>query len=138
MRAYSERFLFYAVVLLPYTQNAVDGAIYALETLGAACIALYSNFEGRYFGDPSLTPFFEAMDARGPNQIIYIHPTTLYLRLNGSLVEANPTTYPTLTYAPSLLGIKASSFVADQEHVGIFNHNARRLFRDRVSLWIAL
>ncbi|KAJ4377174.1 hypothetical protein N0V86_006616, partial [Didymella sp. IMI 355093] len=238
-RAYPERFSFYAVVPLPYTQNAVDEAIYALDTLGAAGIALYSNFEGRYLGDPSFTPFFEAMDARGPNQIIYVHPTTPYLRLNGSLVEANPTTYPTgniefyfetarvlqdlavtqtilnftnicyiiphvggafpsiadrllksfpviynrtmaalqtrffwdsagptyfhqvggllaysipatnllfgtdfpyaptFTYAPSLLGIKTSSFVTDSERVGIFNRNAQRLFRDRLSLWIA-
>jgi predicted TIM-barrel fold metal-dependent hydrolase len=40
-------------------------------------------------------PFFEAMNARGSGQIMYIHPTTPYMRVNGSLVEANPTTYPT-------------------------------------------
>jgi predicted TIM-barrel fold metal-dependent hydrolase len=94
-RAYPNRFSFYAVVPLPYTQDAISEAMYALDTLGAAGIALYSNFEGRYLGDRFFRPFFDAMNARGPNQIIYVHPTTPYLRLNGSLVEANPTTYPT-------------------------------------------
>lgn len=95
VRAYPDRFAFYAVVPLPYTANAIAEATYALDTLGAAGIALYSNFEGRYLGDPAFKPFFEAMNARGGNQIIYVHPTTPYIRVNGSLVEANPTIYPT-------------------------------------------
>ena len=94
-RAYPSRFSFYAVVPLPYTQDAIAEAVYALDALGAAGIALYSNFEGRYLGDPSFTPFFKAMNARGAGQIIYIHPTTPYMLVNGSLIEANPTTYPT-------------------------------------------
>jgi len=94
-RVYPKHFSFYAVAPLPYTQDAIAEAMYALETLGAAGIALYSNFEGRYLGDPAFKPFFQAMNARGADQIIYVHPTTPYLRVNGSLVEANPTTYPT-------------------------------------------
>jgi predicted TIM-barrel fold metal-dependent hydrolase len=94
-RAYPSRFSFYAIVPLPYTQDAIAEAMYALDTLGAAGIALYSNFEGRYLGDPSFTPFFKAMNARGAGQVIYIHPTTPYMLVNGSLIEANPTTYPT-------------------------------------------
>ena len=94
-RAYPNLFTFYAVVPLPYTPNAVAEATYALDTLGAAGIALYSNFEGQYLGDASFKPFFEAMDTRGDKQIIYVHPTTPYIRVNGSLVEANPTIYPT-------------------------------------------
>ena len=45
-RAYPSRFSFYAVVPLPYTQAAIAEAVYALDTLGAVGIALYSNFEG--------------------------------------------------------------------------------------------
>lgn len=93
-RAYPAQFTFYAVVPLPYTQAAIKEASYALGTLNAAGIALYSNFEGHYLGLPSFTPFFTAMNERGSGQIIYIHPTTPYLRVNGTLVEANPTTYP--------------------------------------------
>ncbi|KAH6857475.1 hypothetical protein BKA58DRAFT_414992 [Alternaria rosae] len=95
VQVYPNRFSFYGVVPLPYTQDAIAEAAYALDTLGAVGIALYSNFEGRYLGDPAFTPFFQAMNARGPDQIIYVHPTTPYLRVNGLLVEANPTTYPT-------------------------------------------
>lgn len=94
-RAYPDQFTFYAVVPLPYTQAAIAEAHYALDTLGAAGIALYSNFEGHYLGHSSFTPFFAAMNARGSEQIIYVHPTTPYIRVNGSLIEANPTIYPT-------------------------------------------
>lgn len=94
-KAYPRNFTFYAVVPLPYTKHAIIETEYALEKLGAAGIALYSNFEGRYLGDSSVTPFFKAMNARGEGQIIYVHPTTPYLRINGELVEANPTIYPT-------------------------------------------
>jgi predicted TIM-barrel fold metal-dependent hydrolase len=94
-RVYPKRFSFYAVMPLPYTEAAIVEATYALGTLGAAGIALYSNFEGRYLGDVAFTPFFQAMNGRGADQIIYVHPTTPYLRVNGSLIEANPTTYPT-------------------------------------------
>ncbi|KAF5849414.1 hypothetical protein GGP41_006398 [Bipolaris sorokiniana] len=94
-RAYPDKFTFYAVVPLPYTPNAIAEATYALDTLGAAGIALYSNFEGRYLGDSAFKPFFEAMNARGSSQIIYVHPTTPYIRVNGTLIEANPTVYPT-------------------------------------------
>jgi predicted TIM-barrel fold metal-dependent hydrolase len=94
-RAYPNQFTFYAVVPLPYTQYAIAEAAYALDVLGASGIALYSNFEGHYLGDPSFTPFFKAMNARGAGQIIYVHPTTPVLRVNGQLVEANPTIYPT-------------------------------------------
>jgi predicted TIM-barrel fold metal-dependent hydrolase len=94
-RVYPKRFSFYAVMPLPYTEAAIVEATYALGTLGAAGIALYSNFEGRYLGDVAFTPFFQVMNGRGADQIIYVHPTTPYLRVNGSLIEANPTTYPT-------------------------------------------
>ncbi|KAH5589132.1 hypothetical protein HBI45_222700 [Parastagonospora nodorum] len=94
-QTHPESFTFYAVVPLPYTDEAIVEANYALDILGAAGIALYSNFEGHYLGDPTFTPFFAAINARGGGQIVYIHPTTPYVRVNGSLVEANPTIYPT-------------------------------------------
>jgi predicted TIM-barrel fold metal-dependent hydrolase len=94
-QAHPESLAFYAVVPLPYTNEAIIEAKHALENLGAAGIALYSNFEGRYLGDPTFSPFFAALNARGSGQIVYVHPTTPYVRVNGTLVEANPTNYPT-------------------------------------------
>jgi predicted TIM-barrel fold metal-dependent hydrolase len=96
-RAYASKLSWYAVLPLPWTNEAVKEAEYALDTLGAAGLALFSNFEGLYLGSPSFTPFFSAMNERSGRQILYIHPTTPYLRLNNSstLIEANPTIYPT-------------------------------------------
>lgn len=94
-RAVPHQIGFYAVVPLPYTEGAIVEAQYALDTLGAAGIAVYSNFEGHYLGDSAFTSFFSAMNGRSSKQIIYVHPTTPYIRINGSLIEANPTVYAT-------------------------------------------
>jgi hypothetical protein len=94
-RAYPDKFAFYAVVPLPYTQDAIAEMNYAFETLGAAGIVLFSNYEGRYLGDPAFTPFFQALNARGQGQLVYVHPSTPYIKVDGKFIEANPTTYPT-------------------------------------------
>jgi predicted TIM-barrel fold metal-dependent hydrolase len=94
-RAYPDKFAFYAVVPLPYTQDAIAEMKYAFETLGAAGIVLFSNYEGRYLGDPAFTPFFQALNARGQGQLVYVHPSTPYIKVDGKFIEANPTTYPT-------------------------------------------
>jgi predicted TIM-barrel fold metal-dependent hydrolase len=96
-RAYPDKFAFYAVVPLPYTQAAIAEATYALDTLGAAGIVLFSNFEGKYLGNPAFTPFFQAMNARGAGQVFFVHPSTPYLVVDGQFIEANPTTYPSGT-----------------------------------------
>jgi predicted TIM-barrel fold metal-dependent hydrolase len=95
VRAYPKQFTFYAVVPLPYTDAAIVEANYALDTLGAAGIALYSNFEGRYLGDAGFKPFFQALNKRGAGQIVYVHPTDPVMKVNGQFVVANPTVYPT-------------------------------------------
>ncbi|KAJ7581331.1 hypothetical protein C8J56DRAFT_1015958 [Mycena floridula] len=97
VRSYPTRLSFYAVVPLPYTAEAIAEAHYAIGKLGAAGIILTSNFEGLYLGDTTFKPFFAAIDAMGPGQILLIHPTPPYLRLNGVFVEANPTTSATAT-----------------------------------------
>ncbi|KAG6888368.1 hypothetical protein C0992_008670 [Termitomyces sp. T32_za158] len=94
-RANPTKLSFYAVVPLPYTSAAITEANYALDVLGAAGIFLTSNFEGTYLGNAQFTPFFDAMNKRSDKQIFYIHPGTPYLKVNGKLVEANPTPYPT-------------------------------------------
>ncbi|KAG6865411.1 hypothetical protein C0991_002905 [Blastosporella zonata] len=86
---------FYAVVPLPYTAAAIIEANYAIDVLGAVGIFLTSNFEGTYLGNTQFTPFFQAMDQRPGNTILYVHPSTPYVTVNNKLVEANPTPYPT-------------------------------------------
>jgi 6-methylsalicylate decarboxylase len=95
-RAHPTRFNFYAVVPLPYTAEAITEAQYAINTLGAVGIMMYSNFEGRYLGNTELRPFFTAMNNLGGRQIFYVHPATPYVTgSNGQRIEANPTPYPT-------------------------------------------
>ncbi|KAG5634011.1 hypothetical protein H0H81_003895 [Sphagnurus paluster] len=86
---------FYAVVPLPYTQAAIIEAKYALDHLGAVGIILTSNFEGVYLGNSQFKPFFDAINQRGGRQILYIHPSAPYVKVNNKLIEANPTPYPT-------------------------------------------
>jgi 6-methylsalicylate decarboxylase len=94
-RAYPNKLDFYAIVPLPYTQEAIVESKYALEELGAAGIFLTSNFEGKYLGNTQFKPFFDALNKRAGRQIVYVHPSAPYVNVNNKLVEANPTPYPT-------------------------------------------
>jgi predicted TIM-barrel fold metal-dependent hydrolase len=94
-QAHPDKFSWFAVVPLPYTQNAIVEATHALDVLGASGIVLLSNFEGRYLGDPDFKPFFEAINNRGGRQVLFVHPTTPYLKIGNDFVECNPTIYPT-------------------------------------------
>lgn len=94
-KVYPKELSFYAVVPLPYTQEAITEAKYALDKLGAVGITLTSNFEGLYLGNTLFKPFFDALNNRGGKQIIFVHPSAPYIKVNNTLVEANPTLYPT-------------------------------------------
>ncbi|KAF8884824.1 hypothetical protein BD779DRAFT_1612068 [Infundibulicybe gibba] len=94
-RSYPQRLSFYAVVPFPYTPEAIVEATYAIRTLGAAGIFLQSSTEGVYLGNPQLRPFFDFLNQFGGKQILYIHPSTPYVKSGNNLIEANPTQYPT-------------------------------------------
>lgn len=94
-KAYPDRLSFYAVMPLPYVNEAIAEMNYALDHLGAVGIMLYSNYEGKYLGHPDFAPFFAALNQRGGRQIVYVHPATPYIKVNGQFIEANPTLYPT-------------------------------------------
>lgn len=93
VRAYPERFGFYAVMPLPYSDAAVKEARYALEHLGARGVALLSNHEGLYLGNSLIRPFFEGLNElrNSSKEIVYVHPNEPVLRSsNGTLISANP------------------------------------------------
>ncbi|KDR76426.1 hypothetical protein GALMADRAFT_246767 [Galerina marginata CBS 339.88] len=94
-RAYPNKFNFYAQVPLPWTSEAIREAQYAINELGAVGIWVQSNVEGKYLGDVSFTPFFQAMNSWGGRQILYIHPAVPVLQYHNQLIEANPTPYIT-------------------------------------------
>ncbi|OIW30329.1 hypothetical protein CONLIGDRAFT_661675 [Coniochaeta ligniaria NRRL 30616] len=97
VRTFPERFSFFAVMPLPYTRSAITELKHALGTLNARGIGLLTNHEGVYLGNPTLTPFFSAVNGtKGGPHVCFVHPAIPLLRVsNGSLIEANPTVYAT-------------------------------------------
>lgn len=91
-RTHPDRFHFFAAIPLPYTDEAIVELRYATRELGAVGVALMSNHEGHYLGYGMFTKFWEALDGIGERQIVYVHPTTPYLRVNETFVPANPYT----------------------------------------------
>ncbi|KAB5531275.1 hypothetical protein GE09DRAFT_1146520 [Coniochaeta sp. 2T2.1] len=96
VRTYPGRFSFFAVMPLPYTKSAIIELKHALGSLNARGVGLLTNHEGIYPGNPSLKLFFSALnDTKGGPHVVFVHPAIPYLRgSNGSLIEANPTVYP--------------------------------------------
>ncbi|KAL9131320.1 MAG: hypothetical protein Q9175_006792 [Cornicularia normoerica] len=96
VRTYPDKLSFYATAPLPYVEAAIKEIEYSRSELGAVGTILLSNHEGYYLGDPLFTPFFTFLNSRPSKQeVIFIHPQTPFLRLNGTLVPANPTPFPT-------------------------------------------
>ncbi|KAF9527458.1 hypothetical protein CPB83DRAFT_895265 [Crepidotus variabilis] len=94
-KVYPGVFNFYGQVPLPYTQDAITEAKYATQKLGAVGIWLQSNTEGKYLGDLTFKPFFQAVNSWSGRQLLYIHPSIPLLRVNGQLIDSNPTPYVT-------------------------------------------
>jgi hypothetical protein len=82
-------------VPLPYTQDAIVEADFALGTLGAAAIGGFSNHEGLYIGNAQFTPFFKHLNQTAPagNQIVFIHPSTACQNIDHLHIDSNPTLY---------------------------------------------
>jgi hypothetical protein len=51
---------------------AISEATYALDTLGLDGVVLLTNLDGRYLGDPALTPLFDELNRR--KATIFVHP----------------------------------------------------------------
>jgi len=92
-RAVPNQLQFYGIVPLPYTDEAIVEAKYVVEKLGAVGFFLTSNFEDNYLGSATLRPFLTSLESMPTRQIVYVHPTTPYMKVDGEFVEANPTPY---------------------------------------------
>ncbi|KAG8958540.1 hypothetical protein FRC00_002644, partial [Tulasnella sp. 408] len=90
---YPKKFDFFCVVPLPYVNAAISEAKYCLDTLGGVGITTMTNHEGLYLGNSALDGFWSYVNSRTDKPIIYVHPTTPYVKVNGKFVEANPTLY---------------------------------------------
>jgi 6-methylsalicylate decarboxylase len=91
VRCYPARFSFLAVTALPYTEESVKEANYALEELGAVGVGVLTNHEGMYPGDERFRALWEYLQGRNSEkEIVFIHPTEPVINLNGKLVNSRP------------------------------------------------
>ena len=86
---YPKKFSFFAAIPLPYVDEAITELKYAMK-IGAVGIALTSNHEGHYLGYDAFTPFWQALDGLGGRQIVYVHPTSPWMHINGTWIAGNP------------------------------------------------
>ena len=69
----------------------IKEAEYARTHLRAIGSALLSNHEGKYLGNPLITPFFEFLESRETDfEVVFVHPTVPILDLNGTFISDNP------------------------------------------------
>lgn len=90
-RLFPERFSFMAVLPLPWVDEAVVEARYALGELGAVGVAVCTNHEGTYVGDEEFDGLWEYLDRRGGKEVVFVHPTEPVIRLeDGRFVGSRP------------------------------------------------
>lgn len=88
---YPQRFGFFAVLPMPFTEESCKEAIYALDVLQADGIVLLGSTQGVFLGDPRFEELMVELNAR--KAVVFIHPNMhqssvdLGLKTPGYLLE---------------------------------------------------
>lgn len=72
VRRHPDRLGLFASLPLPHTEDALNEAAYALDTLHADGFGLSTHYGGTYLGNPAFDPLMEWLDRRGA--VIAVHP----------------------------------------------------------------
>jgi 6-methylsalicylate decarboxylase len=67
------RFGAFAAVPMTDLSDAINEMIYALDVLKLDGVVLFTNSNGIYLGDPSMTPLFDELRQR--KAVVYVHPS---------------------------------------------------------------
>ncbi|MDI2124744.1 amidohydrolase family protein [Yinghuangia seranimata] len=73
-REHPTRFGHLASLPLPDVEGSIAEARYALDVLRSDGVAVETNADGRYLGDPGFEPLWRELDERGA--VVFVHPTS--------------------------------------------------------------